>query len=124
MINIFDKVLIAILILLAISFNIILNNVFSSDKDYRSVTVTINKEIYDTYDLTKDNTYTISFENKFNTFSIENGYVKMTDANCRDKLCTSQRKINNNFGTIVCLPHNLIIEVGSDIESEIDSIVQ
>ncbi len=124
MINIFDKILIIILLITAISFNFLLNKIFSYSEANNTVTVTINKNLYDTYDLTKNSTYTINHGNNYNTFKVEDGYVKMIDANCNDKLCIHQRKINSNFETIVCLPNNLVIEISSEIESEIDSIAQ
>ncbi len=148
MINIFDKILIVTLIIFAISFNFIVKNLTNSninisndvafnneDSNNDSITnntynnnnnviVSINNEIYSTYELFKDDTYTINVNNSFNTFEVKDGYVKMINANCNDKRCLAQRKINSNFETIVCLPHKLVIEVDNNVENEIDSIAQ
>ncbi len=130
MLNIFDKILIVALITFAISFNFIITNASSQNDDIpnnnldSNVIVTINNETYNTYDLSKNGIHTVNIYNSFNKFEIKDGYVKMIDANCNDKLCLSQRKINNNFETIVCLPHKLIIEVDNNTESKIDSIAQ
>ncbi len=137
MINIYDKILIVILVVTALSFNFIIKNITTRESidandehndTVQKVVVTINNEIYETYDLTKDDSYTVQNGKSYNRFKVQEGYVKMIDANCNDKLCLSRREISGNFETIVCLPHKLIIEVDSKIdgnnEIELDSISQ
>ncbi len=123
MINIFDKILILALILFAISFNFIITSTFTKE-EVNNITIKIDKKVYATYNLNINETYIIENGVNFNTIEVKDGYVNMIDANCNDKLCVYQRKINSNFETIVCLPHKLIIEVDNNIESEIDSIAR
>ena len=46
-----------------------------------------------------------------NTVIIENGYAYMKNANCPDKICINQGKINKIGQTVVCLPNSVILEV-------------
>ncbi len=128
MINIYDKLLIVVLIVVAISFNFALNKFFFNEEasplSSGKVIVSINNEIKATFDVSENDSYKIVDGNSFNTIKIQDGFVKMIDANCNDKLCLSQREIHNNFETIICLPHRLVIEIENNIESELDSIAQ
>lgn len=47
----------------------------------------------------------------FNTITIEPGRIKITDADCPDKLCVKTGWISEPGQTIVCLPHKLIIVI-------------
>lgn len=55
-----------------------------------------------------------------NTLTVSDGCVKMTAADCPDKLCVHQRAIRYNGETIVCLPHKLVLKVVSEQEPDID----
>lgn len=46
-----------------------------------------------------------------NTIIIENGYAYMKNADCPDKICINQGKINKIGQTVVCLPNSVILEV-------------
>ena len=46
-----------------------------------------------------------------NLLVIRDGYAFVTYADCPDKLCVKQRKINKDGETIICLPHKLIIKI-------------
>jgi len=47
----------------------------------------------------------------YNTITIEPGRIKITDADCPDKLCVKTGWISQSGQTIVCLPHKLIIAI-------------
>ena len=44
----------------------------------------------------------------------------MEDADCPDKLCIKQGKIDSNGQKIVCLPNKTVVEIRSEKESEDD----
>ena len=46
--------------------------------------------------------------NGFNVVEVENGRVRVTDADCPDKLCIKQSE--SGILPIVCLPHRLVID--------------
>lgn len=61
------------------------------------------------YPLTKNGTY--SLNGGTNTLHIEDGKAWLTDADCPDKLCVRQGKINKEGETITCLPNKLTVTV-------------
>lgn len=76
------------------------------------------------YPLNHDVTDTIKTDNGINTIEIRNGSLRVTEADCPDKLCVYQKAISRPGETVVCLPHRLVIEViGPEKEhSGLDSI--
>ena len=85
------------------------------------VKITVDKKTYGTYPLRKNDEINIKNDSGFNTVVIENGEVYIKDTDCRDKYCVNQGKIKS--GSIVCLPHKLVVEVVSDNDS-IDAVVK
>ena len=71
------------------------------------VRITVNGLEYGTYSLAKDQVIAIG---DTNVCEIKNGKIKMTEADCPDHLCISQKAVGNSGGTIVCLPNKVVIE--------------
>ena len=67
----------------------------------------MRKGEYGTYSLAKDQVIAIG---DTNVCEIKNGKIKMTEADCPDHLCISQKAVGNSGGTIVCLPNKVVIE--------------
>lgn len=63
-----------------------------------------------------------------NVIRVEDGAVYMLEANCRDGLCIRQGKMKNAAKTIVCLPHNLVVQLTGeaivDDHDDLDVIIQ
>lgn len=58
-----------------------------------------------------------------NTICIEDGGVRMIDANCLQQSCLDQEAISAPGAQIICLPHRLWVEVvaaGSDEKTGVD----
>ena len=53
---------------------------------------------------------------------IENGFVWITEAPCRQKTCQRMGKISQNGEIIVCIPNKVIIQVVSGYKRNIDGI--
>ena len=98
------------------------------DKDGDKVTVTVDGKIYGTYPLDEDKTIEIKNADGFNTVSIHDGQVSVTDADCKDKYCVKQGVISNNNESIICLPHKLVVEIAGTVDNnevgEVDSIAK
>ena len=75
--------------------------------DYGSVRITVDGKEYGSYSLAKDQVIDIG---STNVCEIKNGKIKMTEADCPDHLCISQKAVGNSGGTIVCLPNKVVIE--------------
>ena len=64
-----------------------------------------------------------------NRIRIENGTALMIEADCPDGYCKQQHAIGENGGTIICLPHHLVIETqgadGSAVQNDgVDTIAK
>ena len=46
-----------------------------------------------------------------NTVQVERGRIRISQANCPDQVCVDQGAISDGTVPIVCLPHQLIIEI-------------
>ena len=60
----------------------------------------------------------------YNHLSIQDGVVSVTEADCPDKLCVYQKSIRYSGEMIVCLPHQLVIEIQNGQEASLDGIAQ
>lgn len=79
--------------------------------------------------LAMEESYTIEQEDgSRNVIRVEDGAVYMLEANCRDGLCIRQGKMKNAAKTIVCLPHNLVVQLAGeaivDDHDDLDVIIQ
>ncbi len=133
MLKIADYILMATLIVFAISFNFFLVKLTgpTRDVDYTDyLIVTVSGELYQQYPLSVDGIYTIETgrnNTNTNTFEIQNGIVKMTHASCSDQLCVNFKPMEKNNEFILCLPNEVFLEIHTEDEekeSEIDSFVQ
>lgn len=62
-------------------------------------------------DLTRETEMIIEDENGYNLIRIEDGKVRVAEANCPDKICVKAGAKSKNGEIIACLPHKLIITV-------------
>lgn len=65
-------------------------------------------------DLNKvDQPYTLTFEDErgSNTISVEKGRIRISKADCPDRICVDQGWISDGTVPIVCLPHRLMVEI-------------
>ncbi|MGN1180817.1 MAG: NusG domain II-containing protein [Suilimivivens sp.] len=75
------------------------------------------------YSLSEERTITVPFQDgSYNLILINGGMVRVTDADCPDKLCVRQRDISKNGESIICLPHKLVIMIESREESDLDAV--
>lgn len=89
-----------------------------------SVVVTVSGQEVLRKPLAVEGTYEIKQEDgSVNVIAVENGAVYMKEANCRDGLCISQGKMRNGAKTIVCLPHQLVVQLeGEKAETQDDGL--
>ncbi len=89
-----------------------------------SVVVTVAGQEMGRYSLHKSVTVPIVGKNGTgkNILQIEDGYAKMTEADCPDKTCVHQKAISRMGETIICLPHQIVVSIESSQVSEVDEI--
>lgn len=86
-------------------------------EDGKIVTVSINGTETQGYSLSIDseNMITSGKNGEFqNMLVIKDGKAYVREANCKDKICVSHRKISKVGETIVCLPHKVVISIDND----------
>ena len=80
--------------------------------------------IYGTYPLNQSREIEISDDKGYNKVVIENGSVHMEDADCPDQYCVQHAAIHSSHETIICLPHELVVEITGGEVSNVDVITQ
>ncbi|MDD6155122.1 MAG: NusG domain II-containing protein [Eubacteriales bacterium] len=104
-----DFVLFFVLILLGIS---VFSFTYLSSSEGKTAVVRLNGEVYGNYSLDKDKKVTIRQKNGYvNEFTIKDGHVQMTYANCGNQVCVRTGTIEKTGQQIVCLPHRLTITI-------------
>ena len=77
------------------------------------VTVSVNGVETARYSLSEDGTYVLN--GGTNILEIRDGQVRMTDADCPNRLCVKQGPVRYSGQSIVCLPNKVTVTVyGAD----------
>jgi len=73
--------------------------------------VTVDGETVAVLSLSSDAVFTAGEGDFRNVIEVSGGRVRITDADCPDRLCVQQGWISRDGESIVCLPHRLIVTV-------------
>jgi hypothetical protein len=90
----------------------------------RFVTVTVAGQEVARYALDADGTYTIETPQGQNILVLSEGSAFVQAADCPDQVCVHTQPISRDGQTIVCLPHQLVIEVHGGEEAELDAVTR
>ena len=82
--------------------------------------VYIDGKMVQTIDMTVDDVYEFSTDRGSNTVVVESGKIRVSDADCPDKVCVDMGLKSRRGETITCLPHKLVIEIQGGGERDID----
>ncbi len=90
------------------------------------ILVTVAGETFGEYDLSEEQEIPIETGGDVtNILLIRDGKADMTWADCPDQTCVNTMPISGSSETIVCLPHQIVVEViSSDESAEFDVIAQ
>ena len=89
------------------------------------VQVTVDSRVVKTLPLNANTTYTIrTGKDGKNVLEIKNGTAGICQANCPDKLCVHQKKIQKEGETLVCLPHKIVVSITSSKKATLDGVAQ
>ena len=89
--------------------------------------ITLDGEVIEIIDLSavsEPYSITVECEAGTNVVSVENGRIRISEADCPDGACIRQGWIGGGSTPIVCLPHKLIIELDRTEAPELDAIVR
>jgi len=112
-----DIILLVVILALSIAGFIMLR---SSSNDDSIIEVSIAGEVTETHPLNVDAKYDIASEYGYNTILVENGQVKVIDADCANKDCMNFGAISQEGQIILCLPHKLSVRIvggGGDLDA-------
>lgn len=85
--------------------------------------VSIAGEEYGRYDLSQDCMVSLpGAEGGYNVLVISDQSAAISDADCADQLCVRQKSIAGQGGSIVCLPHKLVVRIERGKKGEPDAI--
>ncbi len=76
-----------------------------------TVQISVSGNVQAALSLDEDTVYDVETEYGHNQVVIEHGQVYVRNADCPDGICVSHRAISNIGETIICLPHQLVVEV-------------
>lgn len=110
-------------IILLISLLLLFMQIFKVEGS--KLLITIDGKEHKTFYINEDTTYKILQENgEWNTLEIKDGYVRMLDASCPDKLCVKHRRIHYDNESITCLPNRVVLRVIGGKDSDLDAIAE
>lgn len=115
-----DKILILILLIAAVGLGAFF--FFSAEKG-GFARVSVDGEVKVELPLSEDRVFTVETAQGYNKIKIEQGYVTVYDADCRDQICVEHKRIHLTGESIVCLPHKLVVEIVGEKETEFDMVV-
>lgn len=110
-----------ITVLLALSFSAFLF-ARASESEAAEAVIMVAGNQYMTVRLDEPGVYEITDGHFHNTAVVENGAIRITDADCPDKTCIKTGKIYLTNQSIACLPNRVFISVTAGGDAEIDSI--
>ncbi len=86
--------------------------------------VTVDGQLVLTVPLSREATVTVGENRGFrNVVEVSGGRVRVTDADCPDRLCVRQGWIRYSGESIVCLPHKLVVTVRGS-EHDLDAVAR
>lgn len=90
------------------------------------IVITRDGEVYGTYPLSQDCRIEIADEDGTvtNILVIQDGKAKMSEADCKDKLCMHQKAISLQNENIVCLPNRIVVTVTDAVSGGYDGFAQ
>ena len=93
-----------------------------SQKQGGYVVVTVDQKVVGKYPLQKDLEIKIDAHGGYNTLVVKDGFASIEDADCPDKLCTHQSKIQCQNETILCVPHLLLLTIEGE-KAPVDFVI-
>lgn len=85
--------------------------------------ITVDGEVFDSLPLNKDDTRLVETKWGYNKVEVKDGFVSVTEADCRDSICVNHKDISKTGETIVCLPHKMVVEVQGGEKNDADMVV-
>lgn len=119
------KEMIFILLCVCIGGALLLAAWLGSDSVGAQVIVRVQGKQVAKFSLAQDQTYEIAgADGGTNVLVIEQGTARIESADCPDELCVQMGKISRSGQSIICLPHQVVVEIEGGKEAEADAVAQ
>lgn len=119
-----DVILVTVIVIIAVAVLLFIN---ATKVQGDNVIVKIKGVETQSYSLSENTEFEVRTgenEENINVVVIENGKVRVTKADCPDGICKDYRPISYVGQTIICLPHEVVIEiVGENTETDLDVVI-
>lgn len=86
--------------------------------------IVVEGELYKTVNLSVPQVIEIQTEKGYNFLKIEDDRILMFEADCRDQVCVNTAPADQPGDTIVCLPHEVVVQIKGTAEGGLDAIAQ
>lgn len=119
-----DVILIAAIVLVGVIIGVIL---LLSKHDGKYVQVRVAGQVEKVFPLSQDVEYEIAGrDGGSNLLIIREGKAWVEEADCPDKLCKNMGKISRSGQSVVCLPHEVVVEIVDETgpDDGVDIIVE
>lgn len=118
-----DKIIIVLLSLTSLLSAVMVMTNSNSKYDRKYVEIQVNGLAYKKVLLKPNYKDTIVINNKGkNVIEINDGKVRIADADCPDKICVKDGTISKPGEVLVCLPHKVVITIKGENKSETDEL--
>lgn len=77
----------------------------------KTVRISVDGEKVKTMALDEDYEYRVETPQGHNIVVVKDGVVRVTEADCPDKICVNHKPVSDIGETIICLPHKVVVEV-------------
>lgn len=116
-----DKLIFCVLIAFSV-LSILFTNIIFAKKPADEVVVEVNGAEYGRYSLYEKNGKILDVKTEFgyNKIEILNGKVRISDADCPDKLDVKSGWIDASGEMLVCLPNRVLVRI--DGEKDVDKV--
>ena len=105
-----DLILIGVIVAIVAVLLLVNQLIFSSPP--KMVEISVDGEVVETLPLNQDTEITVEgYNGGHNHIVIEGGKVRVTEADCPDKICVNQGWIERTGENIVCLPNRMIARI-------------
>jgi len=85
------------------------------------VVIEVNGEVVKKLNLNVDTTYKVESGDDYNIIEIKDGKARVSESNCKDKICVNTPAISKVGQSIICLPHKLIVRIEGN-DQKIDGV--
>lgn len=116
-----------VFIMVCIGIGVILFVIFwlGSDPRGTQVIVRVEGKQVASFSLEQDQTYEITgADGGKNQLVIADGTARIETADCPDERCVQMGRISHSGQSIICLPHQVVVEIQGGKEAETDAVAQ